>query len=93
MPDTLDLVRRHLDAWLDPDLDRALVVPSARLREDLGLSSLDSVSLLMAVEDELKVEVSDEELSKLVTVGDLVDLLEAKAAGARRGLTEETASS
>lgn len=80
MTDHLDLVRRHLDAWLDPNLDRALVVPAARLREDLGLSSLDAVSLLMAVEDELGVEVSDEELAKLVLVGDLVALVEAKSA-------------
>jgi acyl carrier protein len=81
MTATLDLVRRHLDPWLDPSLDRAHVVPTARLREDLNLSSLDAVSLVMAVEDELGIEVGDDELKDLRTIDDLVRLLESKSGG------------
>lgn len=78
--DTLAVVRRHLSDWLEPGFDLQRIVGPARLREDLGLSSLDAVSLLMAVEEELSIEVTDEELATLVTVGDLVSLLDRKEA-------------
>ena len=42
--------------------------------DDLGADSLDIVELTMAIEEEFSLpEVSDEELKKIVTIGDLVD--------------------
>jgi acyl carrier protein len=43
--------------------------------KDLGADSLDIVELVMDIEDNLSVEVSDEELHKVKTVQDLIDLV------------------
>lgn len=50
----------------------------SRILEDLGADSLDLVELLMALEDEFNVVVSDEEALKLKTVGDIVEIIEAE---------------
>lgn len=42
---------------------------------DLGFDSLDAVELVMNVEDELDIEISDHELQDLVTVGQLIDVV------------------
>nr|WP_238550407.1 acyl carrier protein [Eggerthia catenaformis] len=54
-----------------------IVTMEASLKEDLDADSLDAVELVMAVEDEFGVEVSDEEAAKLVTVGDIVRYIES----------------
>lgn len=48
------------------------------LQDDLGADSLDVVDLLMSIEDEFSVEVPDEEVENIKTVGDLVAFIEAK---------------
>jgi acyl carrier protein len=58
-----------------PDLDE-----SADLRKGLNLDSLDMVSLILHVENRLKIEIDTEELNRAVTVGDLLDLLERNLA-------------
>jgi acyl carrier protein len=47
--------------------------------EDLGADSLDVVELVMALEDEFKIEIPDEQAEKIVTVGDAVSFIEAHA--------------
>jgi acyl carrier protein len=51
-----------------------------KMREELGLDSVDLVSLVMQVECKYRIRLTHEELSKVVTVGDLLTLLEAKLA-------------
>jgi acyl carrier protein len=58
-----------------PDLD-----DSANLREGLGLDSVDVVSIVSQVERRFHIRLTHQELEKLVTVGDVLDLLEAKLA-------------
>jgi acyl carrier protein len=48
------------------------------LREGLGLDSVDVVSVVSQIERRFHVRMSHQELEKLVTVGDVLDLLEAK---------------
>jgi len=57
-----------------------LITEQARIKEDLGADSLDTVTLLMALEDEFKGSISDEDAEKLNTVGDVVRYIEAKMA-------------
>ena len=53
-------------------LDRDLVIESARLFEDLGLDSMDSVELVMALEVEFGGDVPDGDITRIKTVGDVI---------------------
>ncbi len=50
----------------------------SRVIEDLGADSLDVVEMLMVLEDEFNITVSDEESLQLKTVGDIVNLIDNK---------------
>ena len=52
------------------------VVSEAKFIEDLGADSLDTVELIMALEEEFSIEVPDEEAEKLVSVGDVTRYIE-----------------
>jgi acyl carrier protein len=52
------------------------VTPEAKFIEDLGADSLDTVELIMALEEEFGIEVPDEQAEKLATVGDVVKYIE-----------------
>ncbi len=70
----------HITPWPDD----AKFIGESRLIEDLGADSLDCVSLAIALEDEFGIELSDDQISDLVTVGDVVNLVQAQIAGAAR---------
>ena len=53
------------------------VEDNSKLIEDLGADSLDIVEMLMTLEDEFNVTVSDDEAIKLKTVEDIVKIIEA----------------
>lgn len=46
------------------------------IANDLGADSLDVVELLMSIEDEFEVEIPDEEIENIKTIGDLVKYIE-----------------
>jgi len=50
----------------------------SHLIEDLGADSLDAFDLVMAFEDEFGVKIEDEEVEKILTVRNIVDLLSKK---------------
>lgn len=45
------------------------------LIDDLGADSLDIVELIMALEEEFNLEISDEDAEKIITMGDVVDYI------------------
>jgi len=53
------------------------VTPEASFIEDLGADSLDIVELVMALEEEYGMEISDEDAEKIRTVKDVVDYIKA----------------
>ena len=53
------------------------VVPSASFVDDLGADSLDTVELVMALEDEFECEIPDEEAENITTVQQAVEYVEA----------------
>ena len=53
------------------------VTSEASFVDDLGADSLDTVELVMALEEEFKTEISDEEAEKLITVQQAVDYINA----------------
>ncbi|KYG89476.1 acyl carrier protein [Metasolibacillus sp. FSL H7-0170] len=50
----------------------------ASFRDDLGADSLDVVELVMELEDEFDMEISDEDAEKIATVGDAISYIESK---------------
>ncbi len=56
------------------------VTPQASFIDDLGADSLDTVELIMALEEEFSVEIPDEDAEKMTTVGDAIKYIEEKAA-------------
>ena len=55
------------------------VTDNAKFVDDLGADSLDTVELVMALEEEFGVEIPDEDAEKLLTVGDALRYIEEKA--------------
>lgn len=58
------------------DIDRALINMDSDIVEDLEADSLDVVDLIMAIEDTYGIEVPDEKIESLRTVGDVVRFIE-----------------
>ena len=54
------------------------VVPEAKFVEDLGADSLDTVELVMALEEEFEIEIPDEDAEKIQTVASAVDFIKEK---------------
>ncbi len=59
-------------------VDESEVKPEASFREDLGADSLDVVELVMELEDEFDMEISDVDAEKIATVGDAISYIEGK---------------
>ncbi len=57
-------------------VDESEVVPSASFVEDLNADSLDLVELIMSLEEEFKLQISDEDAEKIATVQDAEDYIE-----------------
>ncbi len=59
-------------------VDESEVKPEASFRDDLGADSLDVVELVMELEDEFDMEISDEDAEKIATVGDAINYIDSK---------------
>lgn len=55
------------------------VTPEASFVEDLGADSLDTVELVMALEEEFSIEIPDEDAEKILTVGKALDYIKEKS--------------
>ncbi|MCH5324072.1 MAG: acyl carrier protein [Eubacterium sp.] len=58
------------------DVDEDKVTQSASITDDLGADSLDVVDLVMSFEEEFDLEIPDEQVAKIKTVGDIVKFIE-----------------
>ncbi len=74
--DVFDKVKAVIVEKLDVEAEK--VVPEARFIEDLGADSLDIVELIMGLEDEFGLEISDEEAEKIRTVADAVNFIQSR---------------
>ncbi|MCP9454650.1 MAG: acyl carrier protein [Nitrospira sp.] len=54
------------------------VTPEASFVEDLGADSLDTVELVMALEEEFSIEIPDEDAEKILTVGKAMEYIKGK---------------
>ena len=58
-------------------VEEELVTPDASFVDDLGADSLDTVELVMALEEEFETEIPDEEAEKITTVQQAIDYINA----------------
>lgn len=73
-PMVFDTVKKIIVDQLDVDEDK--VVSGAVIQEDLGADSLDVVDLVMSLEEEFDIEIPDEAVQNIKTVGDIVKYIE-----------------
>ena len=69
-----DTVKELVAEQLDVDAEK--VVAEANIQDDLGADSLDVVDLVMSLEEEFDVEIPDEAVKDIKTVGDIVKYIE-----------------
>ena len=58
--------------------DESKLIPQAKLIDDLGCDSLVSVEIIMELEDKLGITITDDEVSKIVSIQDIINIVEAK---------------
>jgi len=59
-------------------VDESQVTPQARFAEDLNADSLDLTEAVLALEDEMGIEIPEDEMEKVKTVGQAIDLVASK---------------
>ncbi len=69
-------VKKVIAEQLSVDISK--IIPEASFVEDLGADSLDTVELVMALEEECGIEIPDEDSHKMLTVQDAIDYVSAK---------------
>jgi acyl carrier protein len=67
----IDIISEQLE------IDKSVIKESSTLEEDLGAGSLDMIDLAMSIEDEFGIELSDDVIEDLSTVGDLAKYVAA----------------
>jgi len=72
----LERIKRILVDQLD--VDEGDVSLESSIIDDLGADSLDVVDMVMSLEEEFDVEIPDDEIETIKTVGDIVKFIEAK---------------
>jgi len=77
---TREQIRRTLIEVLEADMGEnyGQVTDGMHLRDELGLDSVDVVSIVSQIERRFRIRLTHQELEKLATVGDVLDLLQAK---------------
>lgn len=70
----LEKVKAILSSQFDVDEDS--ITADTNIADDLGADSLDVVDMLMSLEDEFDMEIPDDEVEKIHTVGDVVAYIE-----------------
>lgn len=74
--ETLDKVKQLIAEHLNKPVEE--ITEDKEIVKDLGADSLDIVEMLMSLEDEFGVTVSDEDAINIKTVGDIVNTIEKK---------------
>ncbi|MBD2104838.1 acyl carrier protein [Leptolyngbya sp. FACHB-261] len=80
MSETYEKVKKIVAEQLG--VDPAEVKPEASFANDLGADSLDTVELVMALEEEFELEIPDEDAEGIATVQSAVDYIDKKKAAA-----------
>ena len=74
----LQTVVKHLLNEVEDVISAHDITIESRLRDDLNLNSLQAVNIIIELEDEFNISISEDEIAPLVTVGNVVDIIQNK---------------
>nr|MBV6628859.1 acyl carrier protein [Oceanococcus sp. HetDA_MAG_MS8] len=77
MSNTAERVKKIIAEQLSVEIDK--ITADAKFVDDLGADSLDTVELVMALEEEFEIDIPDEEAEKIVTFQDVLNYIQANA--------------
>ncbi len=80
MSDTLAEVKRIISKFAKNKAALETATAETRIRQDLGVSSANLVDVVLEFEEAFNLTIADDELAKIVTLGDAVKLIEEKRA-------------
>lgn len=76
MEDIAERVKKIIEEQLMVDGDE--ITEDAAFVDDLGADSLDTVEMIMELEDEFDIEIPDEDIERIVTVGDAIEYIKRR---------------
>jgi acyl carrier protein len=76
--DTLERLKKLLSEVYDGAIDTSNITNETKLVEDIGMKSLAMLYMAMAIEGEFGVSLTNEDLPKMRSVGDIVSLVESR---------------
>lgn len=76
MTDTFERIKKIIADHLD--IEESKIVLESSLSDDLGADSFDTVELIMALEEQFEIEISDEEAQEILTIKNAVDFVDRK---------------
>ncbi|MTJ54810.1 acyl carrier protein [Anabaena sp. UHCC 0253] len=76
--DIFEKVKKIIVEQLSADAET--ITPGSKFTDDLGADSLDTVELVMALEEEFEIEIPDDAAEKILTVQNAVDYIKEKQA-------------
>jgi len=74
--DTLERLKKLLSEVYDGEIDTTNITAETRVVEDIGMKSIAMLYMAMAIEGEFGVSLTNEDLPKMRTVGDIMKLVE-----------------
>jgi len=74
----MQTVVKHLLNEVEDVISADDITIESRLRDDLNLNSLQAVNIIIELEDEFNISISEDEMAPLVTVGNVVDIIQNK---------------
>ena len=76
---TFERLLKVCTAVFEDEIDAATITPEANLREDVNINSIGLLYMALAIEEEFGVKFTNDDFPTLVTVGDVIALIEKKA--------------
>ncbi len=76
--DTLERLKKLLAEVYDGEIDTDSITEDTRVVEDIGMKSIAMLYMAMAIEGEFNVSLTNEDLPKMQTVGDIMKLIEER---------------
>ena len=77
--DTLERLKKLLSEVYDGAIDTSNITKETRLIEDIGMKSIAMLYMAMAIEEEFGVSLTNEDLPKMQSVGEIIDIIEARS--------------